>query len=105
MSQFVGELRPFATDLPPGWLPCDGRHLMIRHHPILFALIGTDYGGDGHTTFALPDLRGRATAGTDERRRQEIGATSGLPGPKASLIPFAVVHWGISLAGEFPSAH
>jgi microcystin-dependent protein len=52
---------------PGGWAPCDGQLLPIGEHPALFALIGTRYGGDGSTTFALPDLRGRTPihAGND----------------------------------------
>jgi microcystin-dependent protein len=103
MSHYVGEIRPFARDLPPRWLPCDGRHLKINSHAPLYSLIRTRYGGDGHTTFALPDLRGRATAGVDERRQQSAGATSGLGGDNASLIPFAVINWGIAEDGLFPS--
>ncbi len=58
---FIGEIRIFAgTFAPVGWLPCDGRPLPISQYDALFALIGTTYGGDGQTTFALPDLRGRA---------------------------------------------
>jgi microcystin-dependent protein len=50
----------FAGDYPPqGWLMCEGQMLSILEHDTLFNLIGTTYGGDGQTTFALPDLRGR----------------------------------------------
>jgi microcystin-dependent protein len=105
MSHYVGEIRPFARDLPPGWLLCDGRHLKISGNTALYSLVGTSYGGDGHTTFALPDLRGRATAGVDERRQQHVAATSGEGGENASLIPFTVVNWGIAEDGLFPSQH
>lgn len=62
MSQpYVGEIRMFAgTYAPYGWLLCDGSLLPISEYDMLFALIGTTYGGDGQDTFALPDLRGRA---------------------------------------------
>jgi microcystin-dependent protein len=57
---FVGEIRIFAgTYVPLDWAFCDGTHLQINSNPILFQLIGTTYGGDGVSTFALPDLRGR----------------------------------------------
>ena len=50
----------FAGNFPPaGWLFCDGQLLAISENEALFALIGTTYGGDGQTTFGLPDLRGR----------------------------------------------
>jgi microcystin-dependent protein len=100
---YVGEIRPFASQLPVGWLPCDGRHLKVNHYLPLYSVLGTRYGGDGSTDFALPDLRGRATAGADARRGQAVGETSGLATPNPSLIPFAVVHWGIATVGTFPS--
>jgi microcystin-dependent protein len=61
MSQpFVGEIRMFAGNFAPaGWMFCDGALLPISEVETLFQLIGTTYGGDGQSTFALPDLRGR----------------------------------------------
>ena len=61
MSQpFIGQLAYFGFNFPPvGWAPCDGRLLLITQYTALFSLIGTTYGGDGQTTFAVPDLRGR----------------------------------------------
>ena len=59
-SPFIGEIRMFAGNFAPvGWLFCDGSLLDISTFDTLFALIGTTYGGDGQSTFALPDLRGR----------------------------------------------
>lgn len=56
----VGEIRMFAGNFPPvGWMFCDGTPLPIAENEVLFALIGTTYGGDGQSTFNLPDLRGR----------------------------------------------
>jgi microcystin-dependent protein len=58
---FLGEIRMFAgTFAPRGWAFCDGQILPISSNSALFALLGTTYGGDGRTTFALPDLSGRA---------------------------------------------
>lgn len=58
---FLGEIRPFAFGFTPkGWASCDGQLLPIAQNAALFSLLGTMYGGDGRTTFALPDLRGRA---------------------------------------------
>lgn len=58
---FVGEIMLFGgTFAPRGWALCDGQLLAINGNEALFSLIGTFYGGDGRTTFALPDLRGRA---------------------------------------------
>jgi microcystin-dependent protein len=57
---YVGEIRMFAGNFPPnGWMFCDGQLLPISENETLFQLIGTTYGGDGESTFALPDLRGR----------------------------------------------
>ena len=56
----VGEIRTFGhNQTPRGWLPCDGRLLPMEQYGALFSVLGTTYGGDGKTTFALPDLRGR----------------------------------------------
>ena len=57
---FVGEIRMFAGNFAPaGWMFCEGQLLPISENETLFNLIGTTYGGDGESTFALPDLRGR----------------------------------------------
>jgi microcystin-dependent protein len=57
---FVGEIRMFGGNFAPaGWMFCDGQLLPISEYETLFNLIGTTYGGDGQSTFALPDLRGR----------------------------------------------
>ena len=58
---FLGEIRPFSFGFAPrGWASCDGQLLPINQNQALFALLGTMYGGNGQTTFGLPDLRGRA---------------------------------------------
>lgn len=60
MDNTVGEIRAFAGDYAPrGWEICNGKLLSVSAYPALFSLIGYTYGGDGSTTFALPDLRGR----------------------------------------------
>src|SRR6476620_7999127 len=60
MSNYLGEIRIFAGNFPPaGWMFCDGQLLPVTGNDALFTLMGTTYGGDGQTTFALPDLRGR----------------------------------------------
>src|SRR5215813_2872572 len=75
---YVGEIRMFAGNFAPaGWMFCEGQLLPISENETLFNLIGTTYGGDGQSTFALPDLRGRVPrppepelpAGPDRRRR------------------------------------
>lgn len=57
---YVGEIRMFGGNFAPaGWMFCEGQLLPISENETLFLLIGTTYGGDGQSTFALPDLRGR----------------------------------------------
>lgn len=57
---FIGEIRMVGFNFPPrGWALCDGQLLPIAQYTALFSLLGTTYGGNGQTTFALPDLRGR----------------------------------------------
>jgi len=64
---FVGEIRIFAPVqneiMPAGWMACEGQLLNINPYQMLFALIGTEYGGNGQTNFALPDLRGATVVG------------------------------------------
>jgi len=64
MKPFIGQVMLFAGDYEPeGWMRCDGRQLSIMQHPTLYSILGTIYGGDGSSTFALPDLRGRSPMG------------------------------------------
>jgi len=57
---YVGEIRMFAGNFAPaGWMFCEGQLMPISENETLFQLLGTTYGGDGQSTFALPDLRGR----------------------------------------------
>jgi microcystin-dependent protein len=60
IERYIGEIRMFAGDYAPeGWALCNGQLLQISENELLFSLLGTTYGGDGVTTFGLPDLRGR----------------------------------------------
>jgi microcystin-dependent protein len=67
MEPFLGEIRlvPFSF-APRGWAICAGQLLPINQNQALFALLGTTYGGNGQTTFALPDLRGRVPLGAGQ---------------------------------------
>jgi len=61
MDPYLGEIRIFAGNYAPrDWAFCDGRELSVAQNNALFSIIGVTYGGDGNTTFKLPDLRGRA---------------------------------------------
>lgn len=76
----IGEIRMFAGNFAPqGWAFCDGKLLSMASNQALFSLLGTTYGGDGRTTFGLPDLRGRSPVG--------VGA-GGNTGPGLSEIPW-----------------
>lgn len=64
MDFYMGQIILFAGNFAPqGWAFCDGSLLSIAQNSALFSLLGTTYGGDGQTTFALPDLRGRVAVG------------------------------------------
>ena len=61
MDPLIAEIKLFGGNFAPrGWAYCDGQLLSIASNQALFSILGTTYGGDGRTTFALPDLRGRA---------------------------------------------
>jgi microcystin-dependent protein len=67
MDPFVGEIRLFGGNYAPeGWLLCNGATVSVNTYQVLFALIGTAYGGDGVSNFALPDLRGRVPIGSGQ---------------------------------------
>src|SRR2546423_5843511 len=78
---FIGEIRLFAGNFAPlGWAFCDGQIVAISQNDALFSLIGTTYGGDGQTTFALPDLRGRVPVhqGNSGGNSYTIGESAGV---------------------------
>ncbi|MGJ1286538.1 phage tail protein [Sphingobacterium spiritivorum] len=67
MEGYIAEVRNFAGNFAPaGWMFCDGTLLSISYYQALYAIIGTTYGGDGVTTFGVPDLRGRVPVGTGQ---------------------------------------
>lgn len=64
MDEFIGTIKAFGFNFAPrGWAKCEGQLLPISQYNALFSLLGTTYGGDGRTTFGLPDLRGRVLLG------------------------------------------
>ena len=82
MEDYMGTVQAFAFGFAPrGWLPCDGQLLAISQYTALFSLLGTTYGGDGRTTFGLPDLRGHCaisqgtSPGFTNRRLGEKGGS------------------------------
>ena len=66
-DQYIGEIRCFGFNFAPqGWATCDGSLVAIAQNTALFSLLGTMYGGNGQTNFALPDLRGRTSVGSGQ---------------------------------------
>lgn len=80
---FIGEVRIFGGNFAPrGWAFCQGQLLPIAQNSALFAILGTTYGGNGQTTFGLPDLRGRVPTGTGQGPglpAVSLGELSGSP--------------------------
>ena len=82
---YVGEIRMFAGNFAPaGWMFCDGQIVPISENETLFQLIGTTYGGDGQSTFAVPDLRGRVP--THQGNGTILGEMGGVEEITLSLI-------------------
>ena len=95
-DSFVGQIEAFAFNFPPrNWALCNGALMSIAQNQALFALLGTQFGGDGMRTFGLPDLRGRAANG--------FGQGPGLSpydiGTKVGVESHALTN------GEMPAAH
>jgi microcystin-dependent protein len=76
---FIGELRIMSFNFPPkGWAACDGALLQINQNQALFSLFGTAYGGDGRTTFGLPNLQNRIAVHNDQQQ-YNAGQVGGEP--------------------------
>ena len=93
MTPFVGQIQAFGFNFAPrGWAKCDGTLLAISQYNALFSLLGTMYGGDGRTTFALPDLRSRSIVHT--------GTGPGLAPSKATQ--YSIPKYGFLLLNDWP---
>lgn len=97
-NAYIGEIRVVAfasqrQDPPQGWLPCDGRTVSVQQYQVLFALIGTTYGGDGVNTFGLPNLNGRVPVfqgtgtGLTARSMGQTGGTDSVALSMAQIPP------------------
>jgi microcystin-dependent protein len=83
---FVAEIRVFGFNFPPkGWAFCDGQLLPLSQNTALFSLLGTMYGGDGKSTFALPDLQGQAAIQQGHGAGMEQEYFQGEPGGTATV--------------------
>ena len=126
-SPFVAEIRMFAGNFAPtGWATCDGQLMPISQNTALFSLLGTFYGGDGKSTFALPDMAGNSPmgqgdgSGLSQRFLGETGGsssvtllTSEMPNHTHTLqgenahpasIPTADPSQGLGKSAGFPAA-
>jgi len=106
---FLAEGKIFSFDFAPtGWATCDGQFLPINQNQALFALLGTTYGGNGQTNFALPDLRGSIPIYRPDELGGRIGEedseTAGTAvGRNEVSLNFLVLNFCIALQGIFPS--
>ena len=93
MDPFIGEILMFGGNFAPrGWALCDVQLMAISSNTALFSIIGTTYGGDGRTTFALPDLRGRLPihAGTGPGlTTRKLGARGGVEEYNMNILTMA----------------
>ncbi len=79
MEPYLGQIITVAFNFaPPGWLPCDGRALPIAQNEVLFALLGTRYGGDGVKTFNIPHYPETLPAPNDTKHVFYLIATQGI---------------------------
>ncbi|MBK7825986.1 tail fiber protein [Nannocystis sp.] len=123
MEPFIAEIKMFGGNFAPrGWAFCNGQLMSIAQNTALFSLLGTTYGGDGRTTFGLPDLRGRFAMhegqgpGLSNRVLGEQGGSENPETVKApghgfgpgdggisAFPPYTVVSFIIALEGIYPS--
>ena len=102
MDTYIGTIMPVAFDFAPqGWALCAGQSMSIAHNADLYSLIGSTYGGDGISTFSLPDLRCLATEATSSPGIS--GGTSQVNAKKSSGQPFSDLSYIIRVEGLFPA--
>jgi microcystin-dependent protein len=110
LDPFIGQIILFSFPFAPrGFAQCNGQLLPINQNQALFALLGTRYGGDGRTTFALPDLRGRAPVhrgrGSTLAPQEMATRTPARSADPAATPPLGAItlNFCIALQGIFPS--
>lgn len=108
MDPYLAEIRCFAGNFAPlYWALCNGQLLSIAENTALFSLIGTTYGGDGQTTFALPDLRGRVPVGDGQGPglpNVDQGQMAGAPTHTLSLNELPIHNHLASVTATAPAA-
>lgn len=104
MYATLGEIRIFAGNFAPqGWAFCNGDLLSISEYEALFMIVGATYGGDGQTTFALPDLRGRAPVHQGGSLMLGQQATPAAAGGQQQSPAWLGLNFIIALQGIFPT--
>lgn len=96
----VGQIADFHT-VPNGWLRCDGSTYNISEYPALFAAVGTKYGGDGKTTFAVPNLHRKFREGTTTDSEVGTSVSAGLPNITGTLNPVCQEEDATAPSGAF----
>ncbi len=107
MFPFIGEIRGFGFGYAPnGWASCDGQLMTIAENAALFSLLGTQYGGDGQTSFRLPDLRGRLAVSSGQGPGLNAYTTGDAFGTEAETLSIAemAAHSHAPLARTSPDA-
>ena len=104
----IGEIKLFAGNFAPrGWAFCEGQLILISQNSALFSILGTQYGGDGRTTFALPDLRDAVPISASNTRKQGSvvnGANFKIDNTQSSTTVKTVsLRYIIALYGVYPS--
>ena len=105
MEPYLGEIRVFAFNFPPqGWAQCNGQLLPISQNTALFQLLGSVYGGDGTTTFALPDYRNRAAVHTSpDLPMGQMGGGQGVQSGVGAVTTLTLsANFCIAIQGVFP---
>jgi microcystin-dependent protein len=109
---FIGEVKLFAGNFTPrGWMLCQGQTLPISQYTALFAVLGTNYGGDGRSNFNLPDLRGKVPIGVGTDSENNISVRVGVKGgsipinkgTETKTTPTLGLNYIICVYGTFPS--
>jgi microcystin-dependent protein len=101
---FLGQITVFPYSFPPyGWMDCAGQLLSVAQYSALFNLLGTTYGGNGTTTFGLPDLQGRIPLGQGQSpggSNYEMGEIDGLEGVTLAVTTIPSHTHGLSATGS-----
>ena len=96
MDEYIGIIKLFAGNFAPrGFMLCQGQLLSIAQHSALYSILGVTYGGNGQTTFALPDLRAKFPAGTNQPT--DVGALGGSKKIKITQENLPSINSGFSL--------